>query len=219
VIAGHPVSDACGVVEQYLARYGKTIRRYDFFEGPSRQVSPESVKATRIVASRISNEAAVWFVERGVSAPWSVVPADAELADADATVTGGLYENACALWNHFAATPLPQVSTGKISKVLHLARPALFPILDSTVRKVYRKAAKDAAREVVSTRPDLARIKRMYWMAIRQDVLANADGLETLRDELRTSESPLARECADGLSDVRLLDVCAWRIGKSGALD
>lgn len=54
---------------------------------------------------------------------WAAVPPDADPADADPAVTGGLHDAALALHN---AHLLHGVRLRKIGKLLHLKRPALF---------------------------------------------------------------------------------------------
>ncbi|MCA1702676.1 MAG: DUF6308 family protein [Actinobacteria bacterium] len=64
---------------------------------------------------------------------WHLVPADARLADADPE--GDLYWRAAELYGHF--TTLHGVGDAIASKLLHLKRPAVFPILDALIREAY----------------------------------------------------------------------------------
>jgi hypothetical protein len=50
--------------------------------------------------------------------------------------------------------------------------------------------------------------KRMYWAAIRNDVIANNDALTKLRQDL-VNQDALIKKLSD-LSDLRLLDVLSW---------
>jgi len=97
------------------------------------------------MGSRISAKEAAWLIDRGTTAPWAAVPLDAQLKDADPLATGGLYDRAAALWEHFWDARPGGVSTAKISKTLYLMRPGLFPILDSYLTGFYRTAARAAA--------------------------------------------------------------------------
>jgi hypothetical protein len=130
-------------------------------------------------------------------------------AEADPQELGGLYDAGLALFNHFVQARSTGISIGKISKVLHVERPALFPILDSRVRRAYRRRARVAAAQHNSCRP--ATVRYAYWAAIREDVTnpRNVDALHLLRRALRESERQLVARAA-GLSDVRLLDVLTW---------
>jgi hypothetical protein len=49
--------------------------------------------------------------------------------------------------------------------------------------------------------------KRMYWAAVRSDVLANKQALHHLRTEIAAD---LSTSMLASLSDVRLLDILSW---------
>lgn len=114
------------------------------------------------------------------------------------------------MWDHFSSKAPKRVAVAKISKVLYLMRPHLYPILDSRLTAFYEVPAKVAAREVAATRPDLASFKQLQWEAIRRDIESNRDALAELRGALERSSVPLALEASERLSDVRLLDMLAW---------
>ncbi len=162
------------------------------------------------MASRITAREEAWFIERARSTPWDLVAADALLRDADAAQPDGLYDAASALCDSFWADRPAGVAVAKISKVLYLMRPALFPILDSRLRSFYGPAAKAAARDVASRRPEFAACKRMTWEAVRRDLLSNEAALRELRGALRDTDCGLASEASAKLSDLRLLDMLAW---------
>ncbi len=138
---------------------------------------------------------------------WAAVPPDADLADADPTVTGGLYDAALALHD---ANRLRGVSLGKVGKLLHLKRPALFPVLDRELRWLYDTRATEQAR-----RPELTfrGYRRVYWGAVRADLVAwrQAGAFAALRAELTHDET---RSGWAELTDLRLLDITAWSYGK-----
>jgi hypothetical protein len=160
--------------------------------------------------SRISKDEGGWFIERARSARWDLVPPGAELRDADPTVTDGLYDRASRLWEHFWSAAPKRVSVAKISKVLYLMRPGMFPILDSRLTSLYDAAAKVAAREVAARRPEFAKFKRLQWEAMRRDLVENENALAGLREVLGQIAVPLASEAAQRVSDLRLLDMLAW---------
>ena len=162
------------------------------------------------MGSRISAKEADWIVDRGTSAPWAAIALDAQLKEADPLAEGGLYDRAAALWEHFWDARPANVSTAKISKVLYLMRPGLFPILDSYFTRFYRTAARAAAADVGQKRVSQGQFKTLYWEAVRRDVLASQAGLRVLREVLAVAETPLAQEAAGRLSDVRLLDMLAF---------
>ena len=116
---------------------------------------------------------------------------------------GGLYDDMEALDN--LLTDLPGIRAAKASKVLMLKRRHLYPMLDSRVLSLYRDAATDE-----STKYPERHDKRNYWAAIRQDVMRNQDSLTKVRAALMSSGDGPAR--LNRLSDVRLLDILAWRL-------
>jgi hypothetical protein len=134
VIAGRERSISDCVHE--LRRYpGRTITRYDL-PGPGHPttLTHAEVARTRTVYSRISEQQLSWFVERATSAPWP--PADADLRRAEPSIRNGLYDQLEAFYRHFEKDAPSQVGRSKISKVLHIKRPAALPILDSSDRRL-----------------------------------------------------------------------------------
>jgi hypothetical protein len=162
------------------------------------------------MGSRISAQQAAWFIAQGTTAPWAQIPLDAQLKEADPLAVGGLYDRAAVLWEHFWDARPANVSTAKISKVLYLMRPGLFPIVDSYLTVFYRAAARAAAIELGQKRASLGRFRTLYWEAIRRDVLVNEAGLQVLRQVLAATGAPLAEQAAQRLSDLRLLDMLAF---------
>lgn len=104
------------------------------------------------------------------------------------------------------------MSFAKISKVLHLKLPHLFPILDSHLARSYAPAAK-----LLRTGYPQFGWRRRTWIAIRNDLLeaCNSGAVSELRRQLRSYESGdinKQREVRllDGLTDLRLLDILVW---------
>jgi hypothetical protein len=211
-VAGRTIGNPLAAVIAYLREHPGTVKRYDFIAGTSDEVTAELIKATRMpwMASRITAREEAWFIERARCAPWDLVAPHALLHDADAAQPDGLYDAASALWDHFWTDRPKGVAVAKISKVLYLMRPALFPILDRRLRSFYGPAAKAAARDVASRRPEFAACKRMTWEAVRRDLLSNEAALRELRGALRDIDCVLASEASAKLSDLRLLDMLAW---------
>jgi Family of unknown function (DUF6308) len=211
-VAGHIVGNPAYAVVQYLEQHGGTITHYDFRAGTFDQVSPDLIRATRSpwMGSRISAEQAAWLIDRGTTAPWSAIRLDAQLKQADPLAIGGLYDRAAAVWEHFWDARPAGISTAKISKVLYLMRPGLFPILDSYLTRLYRLAAREAAADAGQQRPSLGQFTTLYWEAIRRDILRGEAALRELRKVLAASSVPSAQTAARRLSDLRLLDILAW---------
>ena len=211
-VAGRVVRNPVQAIVQYLGHHGGTVTHYDFRAATFNQINPDLIRATRSpwMGSRISAKQAAWLIDRGTTAPWAAIPLDARLKQADPLTVDGLYDRAAALWEHFWDARPANVSTAKISKVLYLMRPGLFPILDSYLIRFYRTAARAAAVDVAQKRASLARFRTLYWEAIRRDILGNEAGLRVLRQVLAATGAPLAEQAARGLSDLRLLDMLAW---------
>jgi hypothetical protein len=213
-VAGQIVPNPAHAIVEYLERHGGTVTHYDFQAATFDQINPDLVRATRSpwMGSRISAQQAAWFIDRGITAPWAAIPLDAQLKEADPLVVDGLYDRAAILWEHFWDARPANVSTAKISKVLYLMRPGLFPILDSYLIRFYRTAARAAATDVGQKRASLGRFRTLYWEAVRRDILDNEASLQVLRQALAATGAPLPEQAARRLSDLRLLDMLAWAV-------
>ena len=185
-VAGHAVRDPALAIVQYLDQHGGTVTHYDFRAATFSQINLDLIRATRSpwMGSRISAKQAAWLIDRGTTAPWAAIPLDALLKEADPLAVDGLYDRAAVLWEHFWDARPANVRTAKISKVLYLMRPGLFPILDSYLVRFYRAAARAAAIDAAQKRASLGRFRTLYWEAIRRDILDNEAGLQVLRDRM-----------------------------------
>ena len=167
VVAGHTVTDAAVRLRAYATTYPGTILRYDLGSGPDAdldRLSADDVARTRVINSRIGAGQSAEIVRAGaaITPLLADIPHGAHLRAADPEVHGGLYDAALAVFNHLLG---PGVRSSKVSKVLHLKRPHLFPILDSRLARVYADAAADAAQRHGVARPGY---RRMYWAATRR---------------------------------------------------
>jgi len=208
VIAGRSIDIDTAVAKAH-GYPAVTVARYDL-PGPGalEQITADEIARTHKVRSRISHAQRDWFIRTAVDAPWAAVPIEAQLVDADPNLGGELYDRAEALYDHFRTAAPRHVGVAKISKVLHLKRPGLFPILDSKVMTFYRHHARAAAARY----PHRAK-RAMFWAAIRDDVCTDLDSgaLPLFRRCLEQSESEQVRRLAS-LTDVRLLDILTWAI-------
>lgn len=208
VIAGRSIDIDTAVAKAY-GYPAVTVARYDL-PGPGalEEITADEIARTHKVRSRISHAQRDWFIHTAVDAPWEAVPIEAQLVDADPNVSGQLYDRAEALYDHFRTAAPRQVGVAKISKVLHLKRPGLFPILDSKVMAFYRLHARAAA-----ARYSHRGRRKMFWAAIRDDVCTNLDSgaLMMFRRRLAQSETEQVRRLAS-LTDVRLLDLLTWAV-------
>ncbi|MDP9433389.1 MAG: DUF6308 family protein [Actinomycetota bacterium] len=161
-----------------------------------------------MIASRISEVELQWFLERAETAPWDGVDPALRLADLDPAGAPEQYEAAVKLYDHFREPRRPGVSMAKISKVLHVKRPQLVPILDSRLAARYRQEALTQGQKYPNLQsPARAR----FWLAVREDLVRPGarEVLQQAREALRGSDVPEARLLAE-VSDVRLLDILAW---------
>jgi hypothetical protein len=205
VIAGIDVPDPWGRLVSYASRYSATLIRYDLAgQDDPCALSRDEVRRTRTIASRISNRELDWFVDRGQSAPWPAVDADAYLGDADPAQKAGLYDRADALYQHFRSDAPRNVNMAKISKVLHLKRPALVPLLDSHLERKYRRLARQAALGYPARG-----YGRLYWAVVRDDLLLNRNSLTALRSRFAEDDREAVRRLAE-LTDLRMLDILTW---------
>jgi hypothetical protein len=206
-VAGHNVHDTFGRLARYAVTYRDTVERYDLGKpgGPD-VVSEDEVARTRVINSRIGHQDLEHFLRISIETTslLAEIPITAHLREADPTVAGGLYDRALAVFDRYLT---PGIHWGKISKVLHLKRPHLFPILDSRVEQAYRQPAEKAA-----ARYPQRGYQRMYWAAVRDDLVtpANVSALASLRDLLQGDTDERIRQVAQ-LSDVRLLDILTWQ--------
>ena len=176
---------------------------YDY-PGPGEpsSITAHEIRRTRAVSSRISAVEGDWFISLARTAPWTQV--DGDLRDADPGQCGGLYDSMLRLYDHFAAIAPRGINTAKISKVLHLKRPTQFPILDSRLVRTCGKAAAHEAAKYARRGH-----KRMYWAAIRCDLMKSSEALAELRR--RMADHPTARVRAlQAISDLRLHDMLTW---------
>lgn len=188
----------------------RTPVAFDFLgTGPQGHLNEADVSRTRKVSSRISHAQATYFVDRGASAPW--LSGQPDLANADPK-SDGLFVSMNDLYWHFAEDAPKGVAFAKISKVLYVKYPSLYPILDSHLRTAYAPFA----RQLISEHPSFG-WRRRTWVAIRNDLLqARSSGaIGKLRTSLSrysaadVSEQQRVRKLTE-LSDLRLLDILVW---------
>ncbi|MDP8900191.1 MAG: DUF6308 family protein [Actinomycetota bacterium] len=207
-LAGDVVLDTERAVALLADYPPETLDAYD--AGPSSgldRVGPAEI-GRLIVIEPLSQAVARALVKAAADAPWHLVPADARLADADPE--GDLYWRAAELYGHF--TRLHGVGDAIASKLLHLKRPAFFPILDALIREAYDLGAQAAYEQGERCRRQLPHADRLYWAAIRADLVrpSNAPAFADLREALLLS-GELHKQRLARVSDVRLMDMIVWR--------
>lgn len=178
--------------------------------GEPGQLTVDEVMRTRKVSSRMSHAEATLFVQVSATAPW--VKDGADLGEADPQEADGLFSGMARLYWHFEERMPRGVSIAKISKVLYLKFPALYPILDTHLLKAYTPQS----RALRGTYPDFGKC-RLAWTAIREELLEarSSRAMEELRRRLRDFDSSDEDEVAqvhrlNDLTDLRLLDILVW---------
>lgn len=198
-------------LERFAGYPRKTPARFDYPpRGDDGTITREEIKRTRYVSSRISHAEGDYFISRAADAPW--VLSEADLADADPEVRGGLFDDMSDLYWHFAGEPPSGIGFAKVHKVLHVKYPAVFPLLDSRLWKSYRAPA----RALAAQHPDL-RQSQLRWIAVREDLLAarSSGAIEELREAMirfENQDSAVRKHVRDmtQLTDLRLLDILVW---------
>jgi hypothetical protein len=209
MVAGRHIRDPAEIWRGYASRT-RTLCEYDLAGtgDPAILVAGE-VARTRIIASRVTRQEDEWFIRRAADAPWAV-SADGDLACADPYRRGGLFDNAAALYWHFTTPHRTGIGPAKIHKVLHVKRPALYPVLDRLVRRLYRAHARSWVNRIPDTEPGDS---VTFWAAIRDD-LADEDNQSALsQHRAELSQDPQTASTA-GLTSLRLLDIVAWETAR-----
>ena len=209
-VAGRVVPDPMEIWQDY-SRRTRTLHGYDLAgTGDPAILTASEVERTRIIASRISRKECVRLVNRAAEAPWAFVAVDADLADADPSRRGGLFDQAAALYWHFTTPHEAGLGPAKIHKVLHVKRPSVYPVLDRLIRRLYRAQARAWVGQLPDVRPGES---VTFWAAIRADLIDpdNNSAMSLHRETLRSA--PRIAPMAD-LPALRLLDILAWETAR-----
>jgi len=205
-IAGHEVT-LDRAVDVLIHYEPETVRFYDLGgESPSDRVTLEDLGRMVAIAAELTADDAHCLMTDGQRVRW-IEPGHSLI---EAEPGSDIFERASQLFNDLDA--LPNIGHAKASKLLHIKHPALIPILDSEVEGVYEdKAKKRAALEVGKKRTK----ERRWWAVIRDDLIANEVAFKEIRAQLEQHDGEHARRLMQ-LTDLRLLDILAWRMGRDG---
>jgi hypothetical protein len=186
-----------------------TVPRYDlgwgFDPGVPDGLVMHDVKRTWWLRGRIARaDYPEWVrLSVGIDSLWSAVPQDVGL-NASEPAYEEISSAALDLFFHFYGA---KRKIARVSKVLHLKRPALIPLLDANVLTLYREA-------IQAPRDARTRVAQA-WEAIRADLTnpANQEALHDLRDWLQyVGKNNDVLRAFRSLTDVRLFDIAAcWR--------
>lgn len=209
VIAGRDIDDPVEAVARWVAENERMIREFDLTEPPGgpEAITAQDVLLTRYTRVRIGSDELQFFVDRSHDAPWELVPSDAHIVDADPDEEGGLYDAAEELYNHFYTGRRREITYPQIHLVLHMKRRSLIPLLDGRYHDLFEEAAKEASRRTEGRR---GRRGRLYWAAIREEIVAGQEAFDELRSQLAERDEPASLGAQ--LTDLRLHDILCWTI-------
>jgi len=187
----------------YARRHAATVREYDLRHDPEPNiVTVTDLGRMILINARLTGDDAATLLELAnpPHSDWtrfetgvSITEPIADPADSSA---GSLWN---AMQHQYTVLDKEGLGHAKITKLLHLKRPALFPIIDSFVRSFYRDCG----------------ITSEWWAHIRADVIANAAAFGQLRSAAAESGDPAVAHLAR-LADLRLHDIAIWSIIEQG---
>lgn len=107
-VAAVTVAGASFTIEQAVDRFvaypRRTPARFDYPpRGEYGSITPEDIRRTRYISSRISHAQGDYFIAQAAGAPW--IDAASDLAAADPNIRGGLFDAMSELYWHFAGPP------------------------------------------------------------------------------------------------------------------
>lgn len=211
-IAGQPVQDPMKLGRDYAEAFSATLRDYDFQPvGDPNVLNAGQAYRSRKINSRITKAQSEYLEQRALSAPWTSVPSGSDLEDADPAVADGLFRRMTRFYWHFTWPRSRGVGVAKVHKALHPKRPALYPILDQRVKRLYRPLAVRWLRQLAQPEDVTIADSPPYWAAIRDHLLHDHEVLERYRVQLADDQNEVIRSMAE-LSRLRLLDIVAWMI-------
>jgi hypothetical protein len=193
--------------------YGATLHGYDFgLPGDPNRLTADEAYRSRRINSRITRAESEQLAQRALDAAWHEVPEGADLADADPAVASGLFTKMARLYWHFTwPEQIHGIRVAKVHKVLHPKRPALYPLLDAQLKRLYAPQAAAWLNQLEHLEDLTTSDSPPYWAAIRDDLVVAHDSLEHHRIRLAESDDPALRTMAQ-LTRLRLLDVIAWTV-------
>ena len=197
--------EALQYLDRYAVRLEATVQLYDYGGDTSRPIEgANSVTYTDIarlviINSNLKARDVVSLMKPIAASLWADVPLDADFRELSEDPTGlPLYEALTALYRVFR---VPGIKNAKATKLLHLKRPGLVPIIDSVATNAYAVTAQNMAAKFVRKEP-------MYWAAVWRDARSNAEALEGIRADLARRGRPQALVAR--LPLLRLHDILVW---------
>lgn len=211
-----------------------TVRFYDYAgtddlaaaRSPPDTVTLEDLGRLVCIAAGLRYERAHTLLDTEAEVPWpetEIVPLATVDGDDDEFLA---HPSVQALWDLFdfwdSRTGL---GFATVAKLLHLKWPNFIPVTDSEVMAMYRPRAvrkHNASTAIPGTRQRTTANISAYWLAFREDLLAAQGALGAVREALNELDDPETDDAnatghverVRGLTDVRLLDMLAWGLGR-----
>ncbi len=206
-LAGVQITD--DAAREYLADYAQkrhvTVRHYDYNDQAtlptgSDRVEMGDIARLVIINARLAAEDVYKLLEPVDDGLWAAVPRGAQFETLPDDPTGErLYDDASALYAAFRKRP--GIGSTKRTKLLHLKRPGLFPIIDSVVKSAYGDIARQLSGQFGTDEP-------MFWAAVWRDARANEAALVAIRESLGNGGERHERVLC--LPLLRLHDILVW---------
>jgi len=212
-IADRELSRQTGLarLRRYASKYPDTIRFYDLAGDPDASPGPYGA-AEPVNEVTLADMGRLVVIDANLRAddvgklmdvrPAQAFEAVAPTARLEQCPPGSeLYAAATVLYEKYRFKHGSNIGRAKRSKLLHIKRPWLVPILDDQVWHMYRSRAQHYAK--ISGQDDGS------WEAVREDLCEGADDLESLAAQLSADGDPDVRRLGR-LTTLRLLDILAW---------
>jgi hypothetical protein len=198
VIAGQAIDEdeAFGLLREYGVRYRKTVEFYDHGgrDYPNGVTLADIGRLVVINGRPTASDVGV-LIDAVLAEEWQELPLDATFLELPSDLAEStLYARASGIYR--TLTKATGIGMTKATKLMHLKRPDLVPIVDSVAEKVYREAA-IAAR--------IADERASYWPVIWREAKHNEERMPTIRSRLLDAGSPVA-----ALPSLRLHDMLLW---------
>lgn len=206
-LAGSAVTadDALGYLTGYAHQHVATANIYDYAginADPHAHdgVSMADIARLVIINAQLRADDVPALLRPRPDALWEAVPHDLDFRDLpdDPREHDG-YKGLTRLYESFTAGT--GIKQAKATKLLHLKRPLLVPIVDSIMTEHYRPAAETTARGFGEALPQ-------FWATIWREARANEPVLRGVVEELRAQG--VAQERVARLPLLRLHDILVW---------
>lgn len=203
--AGVSQDDALQALRDYAEQRGGTLRWYDRAGGASLPKPADAVELADIgrlvvINARLDADDVPQLLEPFEPGLWTAVGHEVDFRDLPEDPRAEpAYTAVSELY--LALRDRPGIGRTKATKLLHLKRPRLVPVVDSVVLAHYRDTATELARQWELKDPQ-------YWAAIWSDARRNDPLVQALLKQLRQAGGPAA-EVAD-LSPLRVHDILMW---------